>query len=816
MKQNSRNILFVSIALIAMLSGLAIAQEKEAATTDEFTAELEKAEGFFDLYLDKGKGQLFLGIRSEQMEQEFIMAASMPWGMGNNDIGLDRGKLGGGQKMVFFQRFGDKVMLIQPNYGFRAESGSVDEKKAVKQAFAQSVLASFPIVAEDENGLIVDPASLLFEDLNRVTSSMQRAGQNLSLDKNRSALIFDSTKSFPENTEMTVMLTFAGDGGGRGGWRSMSVVPTSSAMTLHQRVSFIKAPDSNFELRKNNPGSAFFGLSYYDYAVPIDRSIVQRFVGRHRLEKKNPEAELSEAVEPIVYYVDRAMPEPIRSAIIEGASWWDQAFEAAGYKDAFQVKVLPEGADPLDVRYNMVMWVHRSTRGWSYGSSMSDPRTGEILKGHVSLGSLRVRQDYLIATALTSPYIDGENADPALMEMALARIRQLAAHEVGHTLGMSHSYASSPSDRASVMDYPHPYIKLDANGEIDFSDAYAVGIGEFDKVAIAYAYQDFPEAADEEAELKKILADAFDSGLMYLGDADSGVGAPHPDTSIWDGGENAADELLRMLKVRAKGLATFSENAIRNGEPYSTLEQVLVPLYYYHRYQTAAAVKTVGGLDYRYALRGDNQLVTELLPAADQMAALDAVLKTISAEVLTLPESIIEIIAPPVPGYWRDRESFPNKTGNSFDPLSAAESAAELTLGMILHPQRVNRLAEHKARDARQPGLKLVLESIFAKTWGAEFASDFSGSVQATTSLTALKQMMAAAVSGRLTPMAKAIVWDYLTVDVVAGLQAIGKGDSAKAVMARAALREIANFQDNPAEYKIEPGPTPPPGAPIG
>src|SRR5205814_22033 len=314
-------------------------------------------------------------------------------------------------------------------------------------------------------------------------------------------------------------------------------------------------PPPGYKTRAYDPRASFFGIGYMDYATPISEPIVKRFIARHRLEKKDPKAAVSEAVQPIVYYLDRGAPEPSRTALLEGARWWNQAFEAAGYKNAFRVELLPEGADMMDLRYNVIQWVHRATRGWSYGAGVIDPRTGEIIKGHVTLGSLRVRQDYLIAEGLLAPYEKGKPVSPKMLEMALARLRQLAAHEVGHTLGLEHNYSSSTVNRSSVMDYPPPYVKLGADGVPDLSDAYATGIGEWDKVAIAFGYQDFAPGTDEATALNKILGDAFARGLRFLTDQDARpAGSSSSLAHLWDSGTNAVDELNRLMQVRAAAL----------------------------------------------------------------------------------------------------------------------------------------------------------------------------------------------------------------------------------------------------------------------
>ncbi|MCP4723690.1 MAG: DUF5117 domain-containing protein, partial [bacterium] len=638
---------------------------------------MEKYEGYFDFYWDSKTGKIWLEI--DKLDTEVLYINSLSAGLGSNDIGLDRAQLGG-TKIVTFNRVGPKVLMIQPNYSYRAESDNPFERQAVDLAFARSTIWGFDVAAETGSTVLVDASKFLMRDAHNVSGSLRRSNQGtFKLEDSKSVVFLPRTKNFPENSEFEVTLTFASDNPGR---YVRQVTPTANFVTVRQHHSFVKLPDDKYETRKFDPRVSIFGITYQDYAVPISESIVKRFISRHRLEKKDPNARVSEAVEPIIYYVDNGTPEPIRSALVDGARWWNQAFEAIGYKDAFQVRILPDDADPMDIRYNMINWIHRSTRGWSYGSSVTDPRTGEILKGHVSLGSLRVRQDYLIAEALTAPYVDGDIVPEEMEEMAVARIRQLSVHEVGHTIGFGHNYASSVNDRASVMDYPHPLIKLGDDGKVDLSDAYATGIGEWDIVTVAYGYQDFPDGADVDAELNRILEEASDQGLHYIADQDSrGAGSAHPLSHLWDNGENSVDELERVLEVRETGLRNFSEKNIRNMTPMAVLEEKLVPLYLFHRYQTEAAAKTLGGMDYSYKLRGDNQESGKIMPPDEQRRALDVLLRTIDVEVLRLDERILNLIMPRPPGYGQTRELFQSRTGLTFDPLTAAESAADMTAG---------------------------------------------------------------------------------------------------------------------------------------
>ncbi|RKQ49069.1 uncharacterized protein DUF5118 [Roseivirga pacifica] len=791
------------VMLLCLVAHTLIGQTSIAEKTKDFT----KKEGFFTYYWDESAGKVWLEI--DKLESEFLYVNSLAAGVGSNDIGLDRGQLGG-TKIVEFRRVGPKVLLVQPNYDYRAVSNNPEEVKAVKQAFAESVLYGFKVEAESDGKILIDITSMLLDDAHGVARTLSRSRQgNFRADASRSAIYPPMLKNFPKNSELEATITFTGTA--TGGYLR-SVTPTPDNVTVRMHHSFIELPDANYELRKADPRSGYGSISYMDYATPIQDNIVKRFTRRHRLEKKNPKAKVSEPVEPIRYYVDRGAPEPIKSALIEGARWWNQAYEAAGYKNAFIVEEMPADADPLDVRYNVIQWVHRSTRGWSYGSSVTDPRTGEIIKGHVSLGSLRVRQDFLIAQGLITPYENGTTPDPKLLELALARLRQLSAHEVGHTIGLSHNFAASVNDRASVMDYPHPLVEL-KNGTVELKNAYDVGIGDYDKSAIIWGYQDFPDGTDEDKALDAIIDQRVKDGLLYLTDSDARpISSVSPTAHLWDNGKSATEELNRLMELRKVVLQNFSEKNIAVGAPMATLEEVLVPMYMIHRYQLEGAVKSVGGVYYNYKLRGDTQAAQRVVPRAEQEAALSALLNTIKPENLAFPQHILDIIPPRPPGFWRGRENFKVRTGLTFDAVAPGETLSGAVQEFILNPQRATRLAQQKAIDPSQIGLEEVIgamaQQVFSSTNNAYHAELQRANVdQFTNALINLAKSTQASATARSAA--------YASLMEIAD-QDFDEGDLVEKGFMAMQKHKIKTFLNNPMEYNPPSALTPPDGSPIG
>lgn len=772
--------------------------------------DLESYNGYFNFHYNKSKDEIYLEVN--KLNDEFLYIHSLATGLGSNDIGLDRGQIGDGV-VVRFERAGNKLLLVQPNQRYRAITDNKLEKKSVAQAFAKSVLFGFPIKEEKNNRFIIDITPFLLQDTHGIINRLKNQKEGAyNVDRTKSAVSLDRTKAFPKNVEFEALITYKGNPG-QGNIRS--VAPDARFLSVIQHHSFVELPNNNYKKREFDPRSGALSITYSDYATPIQEPIVKKYICRHRLEKKNPKLAISEAKEPIVYYLDPGTPEPVRSALLEGARWWNQAYEAIGFKDAFQVKMLPEDADPMDVRYNVIQWVHRSTRGWSYGASVIDPRTGEILKGHVSLGSLRIRQDFLIAQALSDkPFANNDDNYQPMLEMALARIRQLSAHEVGHTIGFAHNFAASTCNRASVMDYPHPTLKLKDN-VIDFSDAYDTKIGAWDKVTVAYSYAEFDSGVDENKELHKILDEAYGSGLRFISDRDARPkGGAHGLAHLWDNGKSASEELKNVIAIREIAMRNFSKDNIRSGEPYSVLEDVFVPLYFFHRYQTEAAVKLIGGLTYNYATKGDGQKIVEVISVKEQKDALEELLKTLSPEVLAIPEDKLKLFPPRAFGYGRTRESFHSKVGVAFDALSAASTASDMTLALLLNSQRFSRLVQQRSLDKNQLGASEVLNRLIKQVFETTPKNEYHNEIQQTVKSNLLKHLMNLSVYKEAYPQVRGLAMNSL-YEIKSLLRSTQQKGVTK-IYNTYYIKQIEDFLAKPEAFKVIPSPKIPDGSPIG
>jgi len=802
------------------------AEARPAATSlSAITQGLKKFDGYFPFYYDEKTGKIYLEV--EKFDQDFLYFTSLTDGVGLG--GPERGAAA--SSLARFVKMGPKVLLLEPNLSYRATGKNPDEQRAVESAFAKSVIWGFAPVAVEGNKVLLDLTPFLVRDSQKLTDQLGRrsfaglrggaagpAPTPYRFDETRSVVDPGNTRNFPKNTEFEALVTFVGGPSGGGpsfGFGDAGIAPDPNAVTVRMHQSFVRLPDAGYQPRLFDPRSGFNQFSYLDFSAPMTEPLVQRFTRRHRLAKKNPGAKISDPVAPIVYYVDRGAPPDVKRALIEGGGWWNQAFEAAGYRNAFIVKELPEGADPMDIRYNVVNWVDRAgnPRAFSYGSSYIDPRTGEIIKGVVTLGSDRHRQDYLLAEGLLQPYKPGQKVPQAMQEMALARIRQLSAHEIGHTLGLYHNFTSSTHERGSVMDYPFPRFSLKADGTVDVSQAYATGIGSWDKRAILWGYQDFAKGTDEPAALNNIMRETLAQGHIFIPDIGGYV---HPLANQWDDGENAVTQLGKLMAVRRHVLDTFSSNAIPAGAPMATLEEVLVPMYLLHRYQVEAAAKSLGGLYFTHAVKGDGQTITRMVEPAEQWRAFDALLATVTPAALVLPEKLIAQIPPRPTGYPSSLETFAGHTGPTFDPIAAAEAAAAPSIAALLDPARAARLVGYHARDARQPGFMPVVDKLLAQTWKAPLAAGYPGEIQVVVNNLTLKSLLQLAATPDLAESVRGeslLEIDQLKQWMTGRLASAGPRQKANLLFG---LAQIGKFAEDPNKFTPAPALDQPPGAPIG
>jgi len=659
------------------------------------------------------QGRVLLDVRNGS---EWLYFNALATGFGATVPLLDRGQLGD-EALVRFERHGNRVVLIRSNPGFRAIDGDSAQGNAAAQSFPRAVLAAFEIVSEQAGTLRVDASDFLLDDVMNLARAMEQAGRGkFTLDRSRSYVDAAESGAFARNTEARAVLTFSVKDGDL---LFEQHAPDARAVTFEVQHSFLALPEAGYQPRDFHPRAGIFPHLVFDFSQGLESDYRRRWIWRWRLVPSDREAylrgELVEPEQPIVYYLDPAIPEPYRSAFREGGLWFNALLEAAGFRDAFQIHDLPEGASPLDARYNVVMWVHRSERGPSVGPSQRDLRTGEIVRTIVRMDSYRslVNHDiwmgFLPAAGPAGLALDSE-------AMAMARRRQHAAHEIGHTLGLAHNFIAASQDRASVMDYPVPLVHLDTDGGIDLSAAYAPGPGDFDRFAIRYAYTWYPDAETEREGLAAILAEADAAGLRFLTGGDAGPGGSVPPATTWVEGNTMAEALQRTVAVRARLLNAFDARALAPGEPYWFLNKRLAHVYLHHRTALQGAIKTVGGLDYHYALYGEGVLPTQAIPADEQRAVLRAVLETLSPGQLQVPERALQLI-PPVPSGWDSSRKWSGEnapissdSGPVLTERFIAHSLAQEITDALLLPARVNRAQELPASE--------LIASLLAATWG--------------------------------------------------------------------------------------------------
>ncbi len=729
----------LTFAVLLAAPRLAAQQQPAAApatTIAGATRGMERLDGFLPVWHDSAQGRVFLELPADSTRA--IVYFTLATGLGSNPVGLDRGA-DGASHVVRFDRAGARVLVVFENWNYRSSlAGNAAHLRTVHESFPPSTVAALPLAAIEQGRLLVDATDFVLRDWMGVAQAVSAAEQgSYGLARERSGVVRALTRAFPDNTEIDASLTFAASG--RPGAIMRRILPDAQAFTLRQHISFVRLPDGGYRPRAADPRVGYFGIEFRDYGQPIQAALEQRWIARHRLERADPADPRSPIRNPIVYYIDRGIPEPVRSATVDGARWWERAFAMAGLPGGFRVEDLPEGADPMDVRYNVVQWENRHERGWSIGGSVGDPRTGQILKAMARMDSHRARTDYNLYAALM-----GADASAADTAFVLARVRQVTAHEIGHTLGLAHNYIASTYERGSVMDYPPPRVRLGADGEIDLSAAYAVGPGAFDVWAIRWGYGIFP-AASEADSLRAIVADGLRQGFLFLSDADARPDfAADPRANLWDDAATPAEFLRHQMDVRRVAMARFGERNIRPGEPVALLQERFVPLYFWHRFALNSLAKTIGGMEYANAVRGDGQQATRPVPAARQLAALSQLLGALEPAELRIPDTVLTLLGPRPYGYEGTVELFGSRTRPVMDELGAARTLAQMVVDAVLQRERAARLVQAAARDRGALTLGATVDSLLARTARAD----------ADPRTAALRRQAARAVADRLLALA--------------------------------------------------------------
>jgi hypothetical protein len=752
---------------------------------------------FVGVRVDAPRNRLLLEIPEARLGQDFLYLNTLATGAGVNRLGLDRGQTGL-NAVVRFERRGNRVVIVRDNWNVRAPGAPEAVARAAEESFGTSVVAAFPIQeAESSAGtLVVDATAFFLGDVYDVIGRVRGAGQGtLRIDRERSWVDETMTGAFPRNTEIRSVITYVSD---QPGPDLRQAAPDGTALTLEQHHTLMALPDpTGFRPRIADGRSGINYSTFFDFAQGFDGTYRTAYASRWRLVPRDPQAylrgELVEPVTPIVYYLDPGIPEPYRTAFREGGLWWNQIFQAAGFRNAFQIRDLPAGASPLDSRYPMIYWVHRVAPGASVGPSYRDPRTGEIVSTVVRMDAYRSLVDYNIYAGLL-PAAGAGGLNVSAEDFTMARRRQHAAHEIGHTLGLAHNYVAKSQGRTSVMDYPFPKIDVDARGRFDLSKAYAISGGAWDTLAIRFAYTWFPDEKSEREGLDRIIQNALEDGLKFITGGDAGPTGAIPEATWWVDGDTGFESLETTSRVRRLAVDRFDETAIQPGEPMSMLNMRFAQVYLFHRYALEGITKYVGGMDFTYAVRGDGQVPARVLPAEDQRRALGMAMDALEPAALAVPDRIATLIPPQPYGTDGSEIWFEGAAGPAFDPITLAGGLATEVLQNLFNRERAQRLVIFSARDPKNPSLNEVLETVVQRSWGAQQSNNANHQVlRRAVQRVVLDVMLDLAGDAAATPEVRAVTHRQLAL-LQDSLEAAGGGSPEDQAQRALALRDLERY----------------------